>query len=206
MISDLKDTNTHDKTRKGSGSIKTQTAIIIVCITFVFGFLSGVAFTIYKTDKRPALTENDGSGQEFQEMEKVLKEEAEKNSKSAEVWTRLGNFYFDHNQFNKAIQVYLKSVEFEPDNANVLTDLGVMYRRNKQPEKAIEAFNRAMKADPKHVTSQYNKGVVLLHDLNDPEGAIKVWENLLKINPLATAPNGKSLDELVDFYKKQLKK
>ncbi len=205
MSQDLKNTKPQNETRKGTGFIKTQTTIIIVCITFVFGFISGVAFTIYKTDTRPAAAENDAHERDFQEMEKTLKGAVEKNSKTAESWTQLGNFYFDHNQFEKAIQAYVKSVELEPANSNVLTDLGVMYRRNKQPEKAVEAFNTAMKADPKHETSQYNKGIVLLHDLNDPTGAINAWENLLKTNPLATGPNGKSVDEMVSFTKNKLK-
>ncbi len=44
-------------------------------------------------------------------------------------------------------------------------------------------------------------GIVLLHDLNDPEGTIQTWEGLLQINPLAMAPNGRSVSELVEQLK-----
>ena len=215
MSTDLKD---NSNTRKGEkpGLIKTQTVIIIAFIVYAIGFISGVAFTVYKQytlavndqkiEPRQAAAENDQHGQDFQEMERMLEKEAEKSPNSAEVWTQLGNLYFDHNEFQMAIQAYSKSIELEPDNPDVLTDLGVMYRRNKQPEKAIEAFNRAMGADPKHIVSQFNKGIVLLHDLDDIEAAIAVWENLLKTNPLAKAPNGKTVEEMVNYYKNQLKK
>ena len=97
-----------------------------------------------------------------------------------------------------------KSLELNPDNANVWTDLGVMYRRSDNPKKALECFNRAADADPTHEVSRFNKGIVLLHDLNDMEGAIKAWEELLKINPFAMAGNGQSVDEIVKQFKQRM--
>jgi tetratricopeptide (TPR) repeat protein len=49
--------------------------------------------------------------------------------------------------------------------------------------KAIQAFGRAMNIDPRYESLRFNKGVVLLCDLKDPESAIKVWEELSRINP-----------------------
>jgi tetratricopeptide (TPR) repeat protein len=76
-----------------------------------------------------------------------------------------------------------------------------MYRRAGKPEEAIKAFDRAIAIDPKHEVSRFNKGIVLLHDLNDRGGAIEAWEKLLEINPAATAPNGQPLRELVNRFK-----
>ncbi len=87
----------------------------------------------------------------------------------------------------------------------VITDLGVMYRRNKQPEKAIKAFEKAISLDPSFETARFNKGVVLLHDLNDVQGGIQAWEELVEQNPMAVAPNGESVDALVQRMKKQKK-
>jgi peroxiredoxin len=47
-----------------------------------------------------------------------------------------------------------------------------MYRRSGQPRKAIENFNKAIAVNPKHETAQFNKGIVLMHDLGDRDGAI----------------------------------
>ncbi len=72
-----------------------------------------------------------------------------------------------------------------------------MYRRTGQPQKALDAFDRAMTIAPGHEQSRFNKGIVLRYDLNDREGAIKAWEELLKINPNAMAPNGIPLTEAI---------
>ena len=42
-----------------------------------------------------------------------------------------------------------------------------------------------------------------MHDLKDVQGAVAAWEELLQINPLAMAPNGRSVMELVETIKKK---
>ena len=81
--------------------------------------------------------------------------------------------------------------------------MGVMYRRSGNPQEAINAFDRAMQADPKHEVSRMNKGIVLLHDMNDLDGAIKAWEDLLAVNPVAMSPTGQSIDQMIQQMKKQ---
>jgi len=75
------------------------------------------------------------------------------------------------------------------------------YRRSGQPRKAIEKFDKAVAVDPKHETARFNKGIVLMHDLGDRDGAIRTWEDLLEINPLAMAGNNQSVDQMVKHYK-----
>jgi tetratricopeptide (TPR) repeat protein len=72
-----------------------------------------------------------------------------------------------------------------------------MYRRNGQPVKALEVFDKAIALDPRHEQSRFNKGIVLRYDMNDREGAVKAWEDLLKINPNAMAPNGLPVSEAI---------
>lgn len=78
-----------------------------------------------------------------------------------------------------------------------------MCRRNNQPQKAIEVFDKVISIDPSFETARFNKGVVLLHDLNDVAGGIKAWEGLVEQNPLAMASNGESVDALVQRMKNQ---
>jgi len=133
----------------------------------------------------------------------ALEKEAQENPTNEKTWIELGNSYFDTNQYEKAIQAYRKALEINPNNADVWTDLGVMYRRNGNPQEAINSFDKAIEVDPKHEVSRMNKGIVLLHDLNDLEGAIKAWEELLEINPVAMSPTGQSIDQMVQQMKKQ---
>jgi tetratricopeptide (TPR) repeat protein len=76
-----------------------------------------------------------------------------------------------------------------------------MYRRANRPEDAVREFERAIAIDPKLENAYFNKGIVLLHDLDDRKGAIRAWEALLEINPVAMAPNGQSVDELIVHYR-----
>jgi tetratricopeptide (TPR) repeat protein len=61
--------------------------------------------------------------------------------------------------------------------------MGIMYRKLGDFDRAIEEFKRAAQNDPKHVNSRYNLGLVLLHDKQDMKGAIKAWEEYLKVDP-----------------------
>ncbi|RLB87526.1 MAG: hypothetical protein DRH26_15465 [Deltaproteobacteria bacterium] len=90
-----------------------------------------------------------------------------------------------------------------PDNASVLTDLGVMYRRKGQFRKAIKSFGRAIQANPRQEAAYFNKGVVFLHDINDRENAIKAWEDLLRVNPMAKVQSGELVMELVQNIKRK---
>ena len=184
-------------------SMVKQKNVVWLSVVLVFiGFIGGTIFSSFKLGSSPGganQTSVSPPATNFQSLEA----QAFENPESAAVWTRLGNEYFDSNQYQKAIDAYEKSVAIEPGNPNVLTDLGVMYRRNKQPEKAVEMFSKAIAADSKHEFSRMNKGIVLLHDLNDKKGAITAWEGLLAINPLATFGDGKSVDGLIWKYKQE---
>lgn len=190
-----------------NNTVKVSTLYGVAILCLAAGFLGGVVFSIYKSGGAPVASQapaQNNVGDRSRELEALTKETAQ-NPANANAWVELGNLYFDTNQFEKSIWAYNKSLEIDPKNANVWTDMGVMFRRNNQPQEAVNAFDEAIKVDPKHEIARFNKGIVLLHDLNNPEQGIQAWENLLNINPLAMAPNGKSVDELVAIYKKNLK-
>jgi tetratricopeptide (TPR) repeat protein len=95
----------------------------------------------------------------------------------------LGNLYFDSGQPKEAIDAYRQYLAIKPDNSDVRTDMGIMYRALGEFDRAIEEFKRAAQSDPKHVNSRYNIGIVLLHDKGDIKGAIKAWEDYLRVDP-----------------------
>jgi cytochrome c-type biogenesis protein CcmH/NrfG len=203
------------KKQTNSATIKKETMWLIASIALVVGFLGGVVFGVYKTGSDKPIrksmvsqtAEKDQSASveraaQILQLEKMTKE----NPKDVASWTNLGNLYFDNGNFQKAIAAYTKSLELHPNNADVLTDLGIMYRRAGQPKKAVESFDKAAKVDPKHETALFNKGIVLMHDLNDFDGAIQAWQELLKRNPAATSPSGQSIKDLVERLKETRKK
>ena len=199
--------------KKPEKRYKFETLVIAVCVAMSFGFMAGAAFTVYKLDSTPAVSGMPpaaGNAAVNVDPDKesritMLKKAVEQSPDDGKTWAELGNLYFDTGRHAEAIDAYKKSLELIPGDPNVLTDLGVMYRRSGQSEKAVESFDRAIAADPKHETSRFNKGIVLLHDLKDEKGALDAWRGLLEINPLAMAPNGQTVDELIKHFESHAK-
>ncbi|MCG6908875.1 MAG: tetratricopeptide repeat protein [Deltaproteobacteria bacterium] len=192
------------KNTKIEGYVKSQTVVILVILALAVGFVGGIALTIYKLDAETSFSRQHSQQNKPGDrdgMLAALEKEVKRNPQNADAWVQLGHLYFDRDEYKKAIFAYEKSLELAPDNTNVLTDLGIMYRRSGNPRKAVELFDRVIAIDPQEQNARFNKGVVLLHDLKDKAGAIAAWEGLLEINPVAMAPNGQSVDELIQQYK-----
>lgn len=194
-------------------TVKKETLYFVAVACLLIGFLGGIVFSVFKSPA-PA-TQNasapQGASQSQLTPEQMtallnLEREVAANPNNGEAWTQLGHLYFDSGQPPKAINAYTRALAITPNNADVLTDLGVMYRSNNEPKKAIESFDKALAVDPKHETARFNKGVMLLYDLKDKEGAIKSWEELVAINPLAAGPNGQPVKEILAEVKGQTKK
>ena len=196
-----------------TGFVKKETMLIVACICLGIGFLAGIAFNIYKTGpaapaapesaqaprpQMPPRQQPPGPSPEQARLIQDLEGKTAENPEDLDAWTQLANLYFDTNQYKQSIAAYRKSIEIDPDNPDTWTDMGVMYRRSKQPDKAIEAFDKAISLDPRHESARFNKGIVLMHDLNDLEGGAQVWQELSELNPNATTPNGQPIKDMVE--------
>ena len=192
--------------------VRKETFWLATLLSLAVGFFGGVVFAVLKSDSGGMQSAPQAQRPRAQapaalpvrtELMKALEAETAKNPKNTQAWIELGNEYFDSGQNDKAIHAYRKALELDPTNANVWTDMGIMYRRSGNPQEAIRSFDSAIEADPKHEPSRLNKGIVLLHDMEDFDGAIAAWEGLLEVNPIAMAPTGRSVDEMIQQMKKQ---
>ncbi len=190
--------------------VRKETFWLATLLALALGFFGGVMFAVLKSDSGAAPGRPQAQAPQAQaatparpNMIASLEDETAKNPQNTKAWVQLGNEYFDASEHEKAIWAYRKALELNPNDANVWTDLGVMYRRSGKPQDAIQAFDKAIEIDPKHEPSRLNKGIVLLHDMQDFDGAIAAWEELLAVNPIAMAPTGRSVDEMIQQMKKQ---
>lgn len=201
------------KTTAESGSaVSRQALYMAILISLTIGFVCGAAYTSFKlADESHDGHDHAGSAPvaggkaggaagggpdvdaRVAELENFLKQ----NPEDEKAWAELGHLFFDTNRFEDAIAAYQKSLAIEPDNPAVLTDMGVMYRRSGDPEKAVQAFDQAVSVSPGFETALFNKGVVLMADLNDLPGAMAAWKELVKINPDATTPGGERVADIV---------
>jgi tetratricopeptide (TPR) repeat protein len=185
--------------------MKKETVILYVVIALVVGFVGGATVGILWMTKgaektamvkkpemapsgapAPSLPARPPSARDSMEVAsqiQTLKEIVKKDPKNLSAWKELGDLYFDSDQPKEAIEAYSRYLAARPDNPDVRTDMGVMYRRIGQFDKALEEFRKAAQSDPKHANSRYNIGIVLLHDKQDMKGAIKAWEEYLKVDP-----------------------
>ena len=57
-----------------------------------------------------------------------------------------------------------------------------------------------------HQIAMYNKGIVLMHDLTDPEAALAVWKDLVRIHPQAQTPTGEPLIHIIEQLESNMQK
>ena len=134
---------------------------------------------VVKTDTIKAERSKEDYYEAIKNYEQLLKKEPG----NIILLSALGNALFDIGRDSEAIKVYKKTLEIYPDNVAVRTDLGTAYRRIGLPNKALAEYRKSLSIDPRHSISRYNIGVVLLWDKINIETAIKIWEELLRIDP-----------------------
>lgn len=105
------------------------------------------------------------------------------NPNDPDALIQLGNLYYDHQVFDKAIDYYTRGLEIRPDDVNARSDLGTAYWYLGKPESAIQEYQKSLKIDPKHANTLFNLGVVQWQGLKDPKAAIVTWKKLLELNP-----------------------
>jgi len=187
------------------GYVKTENMILLLVAAVALGFIGGVVFSAYRLGGTTSATNAGGPmpiTAQQEDMIASLLERTRNSPEDVEAWTQLGHLYFDTDQPVKAIDAYEKSLALDASRPDVWTDLGVMHRRNGEPQKAIEAFDKAVSLRNDHQIALYNKGIVLMHDLKDPQGAVAAWEKLLELNPDAKTPAGDPLKNIIEQMRK----
>jgi tetratricopeptide (TPR) repeat protein len=193
--------------------VKKEYAYLSIAIAFIAGIVVGVMAAVYYEDKAPlippAVKQPTSSSapaappadvqKQIDTLQSILKDDP----KNLNALIQMGNLYFDAEQFNQAIETYSKVLQIEPKNADVRTDLGIMYRKKGDYDRAIAEFKKAAEVNPKHVNSRYNLGIILLHDKQDIKGAIRAWEDFLRVEP--TGPRADNIRNQMDKMKAMVK-
>ena len=115
----------------------------------------------------------------------------------------LGNWYYDHQKWPRAIENYQKALSSGLDNADIRTDLGSAFRFDGDAKKALQQYAIAQKENPAHENSLFNQGGVYAFDLKQPQKGIEVWRKYLQ-----QFPQGQNVNEarqLIDKVNAQIK-
>lgn len=100
--------------------------------------------------------------EEYGKAENVLLKGLRKDTKSATLFSDLGDIYLYKENFDKAIQ-YFKDAEIrDPDNLDIKSKLAESYLKNKLLEKAEIEYNKILNITTFHVASSIGLGEVYL--------------------------------------------
>ena len=112
-----------------------------------------------------------------------LEQLSSKDPQNAEYPTQIANLYYDAGDYGKAVEYYQRSLNLRPRDPNVETDLATCFHYLGQHDKALEILNKVLEYSPGFPQALFNKGIVLVNGKNDASSGIKVWEDLLRLNP-----------------------
>ncbi|HKV77716.1 MAG TPA: tetratricopeptide repeat protein [Candidatus Sulfotelmatobacter sp.] len=112
-----------------------------------------------------------------------LLEAVKTNPGDFDTLVKLGDLYYDGQQFPNAIQYYERALAIHPENPDVRTDLGTAYWYTGNADKALTEMETSLKYKPGHPQTLFNLGWVKWQGKADAKGAIAAWQKLLKTNP-----------------------
>jgi len=112
-----------------------------------------------------------------------LLEAVKQNPNDYDSLVKLGNLFYDGQQFPSAIQYYERALAMHPENPDVRTDMGTAYWYMGDADKALAAMETSLKYRPGHPQTLFNLGWVRWQGKQDPKGAVQAWQQLLKANP-----------------------
>ena len=112
-----------------------------------------------------------------------LQEQLKSDPNNPELLAKIGNFYYDVQQYPTAIEYYKRSLQAQPGNANVRTDLATAFWYMGNPDAAIGEFNQALSYEPNKANTLFNLGVVQWQGKMDIKSAVATWRKLLDTNP-----------------------
>jgi len=157
------------------------------------GYLFSGSASVATAQATASTTAQPGSGQQQQpdpnaqaaltQAAAPLIEAVNKDPKDFDSLAKLGNLYYDGQQYANAIQYYERALTIHPDNPDVRTDMGTAYWYTGNAEKALAAMEASLKYRPGHPQTLFNLGWVRWQGKQDPKGAIEAWQQLLKANP-----------------------
>jgi tetratricopeptide (TPR) repeat protein len=147
------------------------------------------------TDKKP-------TAEALQKIQELIKHTVAEPLKP-EVWSLLGNAYFDADLPEEAITAYNRALALKPEDTNVLNDQGAMYRQKGDFQNALSNFEKAVKIDPYNLESLYNTGYVHAFDLNNIPKALEIWKRYLELDKISET--AKQVQSFVERYQKEKK-
>ncbi len=102
---------------------------------------------------------------------------------NAELLARIGNVYYDTQQYPTAIEYYQRALKIQPANTSVRTDMATAYWYTGDMDTAISEFQKSLSYEPNKPNTLFNLGIVEWQGKMDIDKALATWQKLLDTNP-----------------------
>jgi len=147
------------------------------------GSAASVPLTAAATQTAAVQAENNQSQVALQQSVAPLLKVLQKNPGDYETLVKLGDLYYDGQQFANAIPYYERALAIHPENPDVRTDMGTAYWYSGNADRALAELETSLKYKPGHPQSLFNLGWIEWQGKGDAKAAVAAWEKLLKTNP-----------------------
>jgi cytochrome c-type biogenesis protein CcmH/NrfG len=189
---------TQNSTSPSSWNSTQAYTLSVICLLvglaggwFIRGSQAPSGLAIEKASAASAAASSDTSAQPTAEQIKHMADkqaepllaQLQADPNNAELLAKIGNIYYDTQQFPLAIDYYQRSLKSRPGDASVRTDMATAYWYAGNPDTAITEFKRALADEPNKPNALFNMGVVQWQGKMDNQAAIATWQKLLDTNP-----------------------
>ena len=126
-----------------------------------------------------------GAGQSLETASRIADLTARLALNPTETSTRLvlAHLYLDAARFAEAIPLYQEVLRQDPEDPDALMHMGAILLRGGHGEEALRYLDRALKTDPNNAHALWDKAQVQATLLEDYAGALRTWEQFLKVAP-----------------------
>jgi len=124
--------------------------------------------------------------------ERLLRQAAETEPKSATSFFELGKFYTARKNYPKAIAAYRKAVDLEPSAPDPQFNLGFLYARTKDYQAAEGTFLRVISLSPPYLDEVYYNLGIVQDRMGKRRESMSNLERALELNP----KNAKAREQL----------
>ena len=122
----------------------------------------------------------------FDKVVALLQDILRQDPQVIDAWFMLGTQHLTHNEPDKAVQYFKKTLELKPDYDLAVFNLAQAYRRMGDDEAALAGFEHYLTLDPKDPFVHYQMGEIWL-DRGDTARAEGLFRKALELDPQVAA-------------------
>ena len=105
---------------------------------------------------------------------------------NVEAWTSSAQLNYEMGKLEDALVCYRHLLEYMPNNPECYCNIGYILWQLDRNDQAIDAYQIALRLAPENAIAKNNLGVIYLDDKNQPDEALRLFEEALSKNPQYT--------------------